>query len=335
MNHKTDGAPKTGATHPKVKGSGATAVEGRPIEDQKQQQPAESTNTGEQDVAKFPSLEETIPTTRNDNDANHNSAEAAKYAKRVIESNWSKYEMPPSDDEEEVAEGGMTGADFNYVLGSAQGAESHFRLKAEKEWEKAAESLGELSQEFFCLDLDSLERSLATIPLHAQIGLAEEELEAETLARFLRISDAAQKDLEQGVNVPEKQRLAKQEVNQRLMAALRLDDSPKEDPLLPVAYPDTAHQKVSLEGKPSASAPSQEPQTIKATDLSVESILENPPTNPSLRMQSTNDEDKEDLEFLDNLLDAESTSTKPATIVEHSEKRDLDDEEWLDEFLGD
>ena len=29
--------------------------------------------------------------------------------------------------QEEVAEGGMTGADFNYVLGSAQGAESHFR----------------------------------------------------------------------------------------------------------------------------------------------------------------------------------------------------------------
>lgn len=333
MNHKTDGASiKTGATHPKVRGSGATAVEGRPIEDQKQQQqPAESTNAGEQD---FPNLGEMTPTTRNDNDANHNS-EAAKYAKRVIESNWSKYEMPPSDEEEEVAEGGMTGADYNYVLGSAQGAESHFRLKAEKEWEKAAESLGELSQEFFCLDLDSLERSLATIPLHTQIGLAEEELEAETLARFLRISDAAQKDLEQGVNVPENQRLAKQEVNQRLMAALRLDDSPKGDPLLP-SNPATAHN-VSLKGKPSASAPSQEPQTIKATDVSVESILE----NPSLRMkqpdveQSTTNEDKEDLEFLDNLLDAESTSTKPATNVEHSEKRDLDDEEWLDEFLGD
>ena len=25
-------------------------------------------------------------------------------------------------------------------------------------------------KEFFCLDLDSLERSLATIPLHTQIG---------------------------------------------------------------------------------------------------------------------------------------------------------------------
>ena len=27
------------------------------------------------------------------------SLEAAKYAKRVIESNWSKYELPPSDEE--------------------------------------------------------------------------------------------------------------------------------------------------------------------------------------------------------------------------------------------
>ena len=27
------------------------------------------------------------------------ASESAKYAKRVIESNWSKYEMPPSDEE--------------------------------------------------------------------------------------------------------------------------------------------------------------------------------------------------------------------------------------------
>ena len=47
---------KTGATHSKVKGSGATSVEGRPNEDQKQQQPAESANTGEQDVATFPNM---------------------------------------------------------------------------------------------------------------------------------------------------------------------------------------------------------------------------------------------------------------------------------------
>ena len=116
------------------------------------------------------------------------------------------------------------------------------------------------------------------------------------------------------------------------MAALRLNDSPKEKPFLP-SIPDAANN-VSLKVKPSAS---KEPETIQATDLSMESILKKPPTNPSLLMkpsdvkQSTS-EDKEDLAFLDNLLDTESTSTKP---VEHPEKRDLDDEEWLDEFLGD
>jgi len=66
------------------------------------------------------------------------------YGKRNIESNWNKYEMPPSDEEEE--EGGMTGVEFGQVLASAQGASSHLRLRAEREWEKAAGELGELSQ---------------------------------------------------------------------------------------------------------------------------------------------------------------------------------------------
>ena len=65
-------------------------------------------------------------------------------------------------------------------------------------WEKAAESLGELSQEFFCLDLVDLERSLACIPLHTQIGLAEEELDPETLSRFQKRAIAGLEELEQG-----------------------------------------------------------------------------------------------------------------------------------------
>ena len=123
------------------------------------------------------------------------------------------------------------------------------------------------------------------------------------------------------------------------MAALRIGDSPKGDPLL-LSFSDAAAHNVSLKGKTSLSAPSQpqEQQTIKVHDM--DSTLGNTPTNPSLRMkqsdieQSTN-EDEKDLEFLDNLLDSESIGKKPATNVEHSERRDLDDEEWLDEFLGD
>ena len=130
------------------------------------------------------------------------------------------------------------------------------------------------------------------------------------------------------------------------MAALRLGDSPKgKDPVLP-SLPDAVHN-ISLKGKTSLSVPSvpsvpsqpQEQQTIKVHDMDA-SKLGNTPTYPSLRIKqsdvekSTN-EDQKDLEFLDNLLDSESATKKPTTNVEHSEKRDLDDEEWLDEFLGD
>ena len=133
------------------------------------------------------------------------------------------------------------------------------------------------------------------------------------------------------------------------MAALRLGDSTKgEDPVLP-SLPDVAHT-ISLKEKTSLSVPSgpsvpsvpsqpQEQQTIKVHDMDA-SKLGNTPTYPSLRIKqsdvekSTN-EDQKDLEFLDDLLDSESATKKPTTNVEHSEKRDLDDEEWLDEFLGD
>ena len=101
------------------------------------------------------------------------------------------------------------------------------------------------------------------------------------------------------------------------MAALRLDDPPKGNSL-PLSIPDATNNG-SLKGKTSISAPSQEPQTIiKATDLPMGSILEHKPANPSLRrkqfdVEQESNEDEKDLEFLDNILDSESTSKKPAS----------------------
>jgi len=325
--YKPDGASnKSGSGQPRVKntvpGDGVGSAQ-----DPQRQQPGDDNVQVEQVVATPANSEQQVLPAGNDKDGNMKS-ESAKYAKRVIESNWSKYEMPPSDEEEEVVgSGGMTGADFNYVLASAQGAESHFRLKAEKEWERAAESLGELSQEFFCLDLDSLERSLATIPLHTQIGLAEEEVEAETLARFLRNSEAAKVDFELGVNVPEKQRLAKEEASQRMMAALTLGNSS----IKPTTNPSA---NISLAGKTSSSSTSaKEPHGITSTDLSLD-------TNPSHQLkqfsvEQSENKENDDLDFLDNILDSVSTNRGSEENVEGEEKKDLDDEEWLDEFLGD
>ena len=60
----------------------------------------------------------------------------------------------------------MTGPDFQYVISTALGAEAHFKFKCEQEWEAAAENLGQLREEFFSLDLSSLE---SVGPFHYQL----------------------------------------------------------------------------------------------------------------------------------------------------------------------
>ena len=167
----------------------------------------------------------------------------------------------------------------------------------------------------------------------------------------MRNSEAAKVDFELGVNVPEKQRLAKEEVenlktkitpikamtlsqqaSQRMIAALTLGNSTKESPTIkPTTNPPASN---SLAGKTSGSSTSvKEPHGITSTDLSLD-------TNPSHQLkqfsveQSANT-DNDDLDFLDNILDSVSTNRGSEDNVEGKEKKELDDEEWLDEFLGD
>jgi len=112
--------------------------------------------------------------------------EEPKYAKRNITSNWTKFELPSSGDEsgDETLEN-MTGADFNYVLASASGAESHFRLKSEKEWDPdSVVSGGEFSNEFFSLDVMELERCLNCVPFPKHIGVKEDDFEADNLSFY-------------------------------------------------------------------------------------------------------------------------------------------------------
>ena len=52
-------------------------------------------------------------------------------------SNWAKYEIRDEEEEGEEAEE-RTGPEFEYVISTAQGAESHFKFKQEQEWEKQA-----------------------------------------------------------------------------------------------------------------------------------------------------------------------------------------------------
>ena len=121
-----------------------------------------------------------------------------------------------------------------------------------------------------------------------------------------------------------------QQASQRMIAALTLGNSTKESPTIkPTTNPPASN---SLAGKTSGSSTSvKEPHGITSTDLSLD-------TNPSHQLKQISveqSEDKDDLDFLDNILDSVSTNRGSEDNVEGKEKKDLDDEEWLDEFLGD
>ena len=181
---------------------------------------------------------------------------------------------------------------------------------------------------------------------NASVGFAFANYNINSGRRFLRNSEAAKVDFELGVNVPEKQRLAKEEVenlktkmipikamtlseqaSQRMMAALTLGNSS----IKPTTNPSA---NISLAGKTSSSSTSaKEPHGITSTDLSLD-------TNPSHQLkqfsvEQSENKENDDLDFLDNILDSVSTNRGSEDNVEGEEKKDLDDEEWLDEFLGD
>ena len=107
---------------------------------------------------------------------NFKEATERKYAKRNITSNWARYDIPPEGEDEEEAGDERTGPEFDFVLASAQGAEAHFKFRCEQEWERQAESIGDLSQEFFSLDVSKLEAEIRRVPFNQQIGLSEAEL---------------------------------------------------------------------------------------------------------------------------------------------------------------
>ena len=83
------------------------------------------------------SSDESVDANDRTEDSNIDSDFHKDYSKRKIESNWAKYELPPTNsDQSEPEEELMTGLDFNYVIQNALKADSMFRMKAEKEWEE-------------------------------------------------------------------------------------------------------------------------------------------------------------------------------------------------------
>lgn len=252
----------------------------------------------------------------------------------------------------------MTGADFNFVMASAQGAESHFRLKSEKEWESQIENLGELSEEFFSLDLSALEKSISCIPLYKQIGLDREEFDKDMLERLEKKAE----DARGGSLI--KSAVVEEEVSQKIMDILNVGklEKPKElssteikqsiEPVLESHAKEESNVDVTTV---KSDVPVKDDAPVKEVKPVVEKVEEAPLGQRKNRRQRSantkktseskpdisNIEDK-DLKFMESLDEkvekpTEAIESKPSTVVPvNIVKEDTKNlEDWLDDFLDD
>ena len=103
--------------------------------------------------------------------SHHQESEA--YSHRKVTSNWTKYEIPSSSDDNDENESG-TGPDYNFVLENSAKAADHLQLKAEKDWEIRHQ---EYHQDLFALNMTDLEAKLDAIPLYDIIDFRVEDLD--------------------------------------------------------------------------------------------------------------------------------------------------------------
>lgn len=98
-----------------------------------------------------------------------------------LPNNWAKYELPPSDEDEDVS---ATGADFQLVLESSSTKSHYLQLKSEKQWTAADASAKEFTSEFFALNLNNLETTLETVPFYQILDIPKTDLDVTILIAF-------------------------------------------------------------------------------------------------------------------------------------------------------
>ena len=89
-----------------------------------------------------------------------------KYSKRIVTSNWTKYEIP--SDDEDNGDVFATGPEFQFVIEKSSQAADHLMLSSEKQWQKVDEPeiANQQQNEHFALNLKNLETALDCIPLY-------------------------------------------------------------------------------------------------------------------------------------------------------------------------
>ena len=118
------------------------------------------------------------------------AASTSEFGKRNITSNWTKYEIPSSDDDEsgggqlnsDGEEDPDTGERYADVLAGAGGSASLLRLRAEREWEAERErDSAQFASDLFSLDLQRLEAAVSCVPLHQQLDIPEEDIDVSSI----------------------------------------------------------------------------------------------------------------------------------------------------------
>ena len=179
--------------------------------------------------------------------------------------------------------------------------------------------MGDLSQEFFSLDLGKLESSIMTIPFHKQIGLDEEEMEPDFLESVLNKCKI----------VPNSEKVEK-ELSSKMLSLLGSGKSSCDNQESGQAKEKSSHTKEEvkhIDNKvPTSSAPLEQRQKKLRT-----------------RITETNktEDECDDLKFIEELGKKESKSEEMTQVVDNplpvkidkSEEKNLED--WLDDFLDD
>ncbi|XP_061192054.1 cell death regulator Aven-like [Saccostrea echinata] len=232
-------------------------------------------------------------------DSSHNS-NVARFSRRIVKSNWEKYELPPEEDP--YIGPTQKGESFEKLLRSEGASAAQFRFKDEAFWEEEAAGP---HYDQMSIDLMTLADSLQSLPLYQKLGISKEHFTKEQLQvmETQSMQNSFVKD-----NIPK-------ENNQHCPPQRNLTNDTKENP--------NSQKDLCKNGK-------TQPKTDFAcveTDRG-NSIVQNSETEMKYKPSTIEDQE------LDALLSMETTEKTQNPKNVHTTGDTADDlEDWLDSIL--
>jgi len=261
--------------------------------------------------------------------------EPKSFSRRVIVSNWERYELPPDvlEDHEEEA------LDFETLIKSLSDVKGHLKLKHEQSW---GSERSELQEDFFNMDMQKLFTSLKRVPYHIRQNLPATLFTQEQLAVFDQDADEARKQ-SCSAKPGSKEDLRRQKSS---IASTPPPSVTKSDEMKPtvedtiIIKPDVAlGTKINSGNEPIRESPQPNkeaklPESVKTINVEEEAPVTAPSKSDELDLEYLLSLDSAAVEKPNVPLQVESLAMAVATsskVMPDSGK--LDD--WLDDLLDD